>query len=141
MNSGSEEPTNMKIKEKLKNMLGATIQAVDNFCKLRNQKSLKDQCALIGFNTSAELVLRDINMEEHEKITNTCISKLKANGGTYFYTAFHESELILKQIDRNEYMPIIILLTDGLDHSYKQTKDLVEKVRKYSFLFIILLYS
>ena len=130
MESSSQNPTNPKIKEKLNNMLGATIQAIDSFCKLRNEKSIKDKCSLIGFNDSAKLILKDIYMEQNENITNTCLSKLKAEGYTKFYKAFEESQLILNEIDRNEYIPIIILLTDGLDHGYDKTKSYVKKVRK-----------
>ena len=138
MKSISQNPTNQKIKEKLNNMLGASIQAIDSFCKLRNEKSVKDKCSLIGFNISAKLIVKDIYMEENETITNICLSNLKPEGGTIFYKAFQESYLILKEIDRNEYIPIIILLTDGIDHGYKKTKPFVEKVRN---IFLILLFK
>ena len=76
-------------------------------------------------------------MNENEKIIDTCLSNLKAEGCTYFYHAFKESDILLKEIDRNEFIPIIILLTDGLDHGYKKTKPFVEKVRIYIYNIII----
>ena len=68
-------------------------------------------------------------MEENENIVNTCLSNLKPDKCTKFYKAFEESYILLKEINRNEFIPIIILLTDGLDHGYKTTKKYVEKVR------------
>ena len=112
-------------------MLGASIQAIDNFCKLTSQKYIKDKCSLIGFNDKSKVVISGINMEENEQITNVCLSNLCPDGGTNFYNAFKESCEILKVIDRNQFIPVIILLTDGLDHSFDKTKPFVDKVSKY----------
>ena len=136
MYNGSEKPTNMKIKEKLDNKLGASIQALEGFCKLRNSKNFKDKCSLIGFNDSAEIILRDIYMDQNESMINICLSKLNPGGGTSFYGAFNESKILLEEIDRNEFIPIIILLTDGLDNYYEETKPLVEEVRKYFNIYL-----
>jgi len=130
MESNSSIPTNDKNKQKLNNMLGTAIQTIDYFCKLRKEKSVNDKCAIIGFNNSAQLILKDTYVNDNENIINTCISNLKPEGGTKFYKAIKESGNILKEIKRNEYIPIIILLTDGLDHSYDKTKSYVIKVRK-----------
>ena len=128
-------PTNNKIKGKFNNMLGASIQAIDSFCKLRIVKSIKDKCSLIGFNTSAKVILKDINIANNEGIINSCISKLKPSGGTKFLKAFKECYYILQAINRTEFIPIIILLSDGLDNEYDKTKPFIEKVRK-SFFYI-----
>ena len=128
MKSKSEKPTNIKIKNKLDNILGVSIQAIDSFCKIRSQNNIKDKCAIIGFESSAKVILSDIYMKNDEKIINTCLEKLNPDGGTQFSHAFDESTKILDNIDRNEFIPIIILLSDGIDHDYKSTKDFLEKV-------------
>jgi len=131
MDSKSDKPTNIIIKEKLDNMLGSSIQAISNFCKIRSSKSIKDKCSLIGFNNKAKIILKDVQMNNNEMIINDCLSNLHPDGCTYFSEAFKESNKILEKVDRNEFIPIIILLTDGLDHSYKSTKPYVEKVSIY----------
>lgn len=68
-------------------------------------------------------------MEDKENIINTCLLQLKPNGGTSFYKAFKEGYNILNNVDRNEFIPIIILLSDGIDHDYNSTKKFLEKVR------------
>ena len=131
MESKSEKPTNIKIKNKLDNILGVSIQAIDSFCKIRSQKSKKDKCAIIGFESNAKVILSDIYMEYDENIINTCLEKLNPEGGTHFSHAFEESIKILDNIDRNEFIPIIILLSDGIDHDYESTKNFLEKVIYY----------
>ena len=74
-------------------------------------------------------------MEDKENIINACLEKLKPDGGTNFYCAFKESSKILDIIDRNEFIPIIILLSDGIDHNYKSTKNFLEKVSKYFIIY------
>ena len=92
-------------------------------------KSVKDKCSLIGFNTSAEVILKDINIANNERIISACISKLKPSGGTKFLNAFKECYYILQAINRTEFIPIIILLSDGLDNEYDKTKPFIEKVK------------
>ena len=114
-------------------MLGASIQAIGNFCKIRSNKSFKDKCSLIGFNDEAKIILKDVLMDNTEEITNNCLSNLNPKGCTNFFSAFKEGFKILKEVDRNEFIPIIILLTDGLDHQYKQTKPFIEEVSIFIF--------
>ena len=130
MASRSQKPSNRKIIAKLNNMLGASIQAVDSFCKLRSQKNFNNKCALIAFNDKAKTVFTDMSMENNEDIINICLSKLNPQKGTYFNNAFEESYKILKLVDRNQFLPSIILLTDGIDHNYEKTKILVKNVSK-----------
>ena len=135
MKSKSEKPTGMKIKNRLDNILGVSIQAIDNFCRIRSQNNKKDKCSIIGFENEAKVILSNIYMEDKENIINTCLEKLNPDGGTNFYCAFKESSKILDIIDRNEFIPIIILLSDGIDHSYKSTKNFLEKVSKYFIIY------
>ena len=120
MKSKSSEPTNPVIKEKMNNMIGASIQAIYDFCKKRDSLSPKDKSALIGFNDKADKIFENIPIGNNE-ILNYCLTKLNPKGGTYFVNAFKEAKTILEGIDRKEHTPIIILLTDGLDHGYKDT--------------------
>ena len=135
MKSKSENPTIMKIKSRLDNILGVSIQAIDNFCRIRSQNNKKDKCSIIGFENEAKVILSNIYMEDKENIINACLEKLKPDGGTNFYCAFKESSKILDIVDRNEFIPIIILLSDGIDHSYKSTKNFLEKVSKYFIIY------
>ena len=130
MASRSQKPSNRKIIGKLNNMLGASIQAVDSFCKLRSQKNFNNKCALIAFNDKAKTVFTDMSMENNEDIINICLSKLHPENNTFFNHAFEESYKILKLVDRNQFLPSIILLTDGIDHNYEKTKNLVKNVSK-----------
>ena len=74
----------------------------------------------------------------NEKIINDCLSNLKPLDFTNFTKAFEESSKILENINRNMFFPIIILLTDGLDHYYESTISFIENVSIYFFIIIIL---
>ena len=126
MMSPSSKPTNKIIKETLDNMLGASIQAIYDFCKKRASLNPRDKTALIGFNKEVSEIFIDIPIGD-EHILNKCLSKLKPNGVTCFINAFKKAKNIIENIDRKYLAPIIILLTDGLDHTYKKTIDFIEK--------------
>ena len=120
MESKSSGPTNLVIKQKMNNMIGASIQAIYDFCKKRDSLSPKDKSALIGFNDKANKIFENIPIG-NEEILKNCLSKLNPRGGTFFVNAFKEAKTILEGIDRKELIPIIILLTDGLDHGFEDT--------------------
>ena len=120
MSSQSEVPNNFLIQLTMNNMLGASIEAIYNFCKQRAFLSPKDKCALIGFNDKANKIFENVSIGE-DKILDICLSKLKPDGNTLFETAFKEAKKIIDNIDRKELIPIIILLTDGLDHDSEKT--------------------
>ena len=138
MRSKSDTPTNNKIKHKLNNMLGSSIQAISNFCKIRTEQNFKDKCSLIGFSDKANIIFKDVDIDNNEKIIDDCLSKLVPLDFTNFKKAFEESSKILEEIKRNEFYPIIILLTDGLDHYYEETISFIENVSIYFFTIIIL---
>ena len=120
MESKSSGPTNLVIKQKMNNMIGASIQAIYDFCKRRDSLNPKDKSALIGFNDKADKIFENIPIG-NEEILNNCLTKLNPKGGTHFVNAFKEAKTILEGIDRKELIPIIILLTDGLDHGFEDT--------------------
>ena len=93
----------------MNNMLGAAIEAIEKYCKIRAIKSPKDKCALIGFSDKAEIIVEDFNIEQNNLIVNKCLEKLKPNGNTYFYNAFETANKIIQKINRVETAPIIIL--------------------------------
>ena len=139
MNSESIKPTNKAIKnKKMNNMIGAAIQAIYDFCKKRASLSPKDLNALIGFNEKANLIFENVSIGNIELLNNYFL-KLKPNGSTKFIHAFKEAKKILDKIERSQYIPIIILLTDGLDHVYKETLEYIEK-EVNNFIIIILFY-
>ena len=61
----------------------------------------------------------------NEEILKNCLTNLNPKGGTFFVNAFKEAKTILEGIDRKEHIPIIILLTDGLDHGFEDTIQLL----------------
>ena len=139
MESKSINPTNNKIKKKMDNMLGAAIQAIYNFCMIRASLSPRDMSSLIGFNENANTIFENIYVGNNI-ILNNCLTKLKPNGATFFIKAFEEAKKILEKIDRTQYFPIIILLTDGLDHKYEETLNFIEKeVNNFIFINIFII--
>ena len=122
MMSKSSCPTNKFIgkNNKMNNMIGAAIQAIDTFCKKRALLSPKDKVTLIGFNNKTARIFTNLPVESNEIIQN-CIKKLKPDGSTLFINAFKEAKEIIDNLDRKEFIPMIILLTDGLDHKHEET--------------------
>ena len=124
MNSNSIIPTRKDLSKK--NMIGASIEAILSYCDTRKIINPKDCCSLIGFNDKASLIFEDMNIGEIDEIKNKCISELKPDGFTLFKNSFEKAKTILDKINRVNYIPIIILLTDGLDHGYEDTIDYIE---------------
>ena len=139
MSSKSQKPNFDAIRRRMENMLGAAIQAIDTYCRLRAQESQKDKCALFGFNNEVIEVFTDIDVERNDIILNECLTKLEPNDYTKFKPAFEKAFGFIRNpnFDRNKYIPVIILLTDGLDHGHEET---IPYVREVNNFFIILLY-
>ena len=109
------------------NMLGAAIEAVLNYCEVRKEKNPQEKCALIGYESSAELIFKDKKVSDLEIIKEECIRKLKPKTTTYFLNAFKEAEPIINSVKKGtDYIPIIILLTDGLDMAHQKTCDYIQ---------------
>ena len=140
MNSESEKPTNNSIRKKMNNMLGASIQAIDDFCNKREKINPKDKIALIGFNNTAITILENSPIDS-KTLLEKCLQNLKPEKGTHFINAFKAAKTILETAERKEHLPIVILLTDGLDHHYDETKkylkDEVSNIFIYLFILII----
>ena len=138
MNSKSHTPNNLGIQGIMNNMMGAAIQAIYSYCKIRAELSPKDFCSLYGFNHKAFNVFENINITNYNIILYSCLKRLKPDGFTEFKNAFEKAfELICSpSFNRNDYIPVIILLTDGLDHGHEETIPFIEKVS----IFIIIFY-
>ena len=138
MNSQSHTPNNLGIQEKMNNMMGAAIQAIDSYCKIRAELSPKDLCSLYGFNAQAFDLFENISITNNDIILNSCLERLKPDGFTTFKNAFEKAFDLISSpnFNRNDYIPIIILLTDGLDHGHEETIPYIEKVS----IFIIIFY-
>lgn len=121
MRNSSIKPTEPEFKNKMNNMLGAAIEALLNYCKKRNTINPKDKCSLIGYESKATKFFDNISISEFDRIKEFCFNNLKPSGGTHFLNAFKEAKKILDNINRNEYIPVIILLTDGLDAESENT--------------------
>jgi len=50
----------------MNNMIGASIQAIYDFCKKRDSLSPKDKSALIGFNDKADKIFENIPIGNDE---------------------------------------------------------------------------
>jgi hypothetical protein len=135
----SEVPTNLFIQQKMNNMLGASIQAIYNFCQTRAVLSPKDKCALIGFNGEANIIFENVPIGENE-ILNTCLSKLKPDGYTLFENAFKKAKIILDSLNRKELIPIIILLTDGLDFGSENTINYIKNEVSFFLIYYKIFY-
>ena len=98
------------------NMLGASIEALLKYCQIRIQVNRREKCALIGYENKATKIFKDRYIAEEKEIRDMCLFSLKASGGTVFKEAFIEAKKILDEIHlKREYIPVIILLTDGED--------------------------
>ena len=119
------------ISKKLDNMLGASIEAIINFCNRRYSINEKDMGTLIGFNDEAYLIVENISLGKIDEIKNNCITKLSPGGCTSFLNAFKEASKILNNINGKDYHDkIIILLSDGLDDSEEETLNYIKDVSK-----------
>lgn len=132
MKSETVQPTREDIKGTHNNMLGASIEALLEYCKNRFSINRREKCALIGYDNSGSRIFKDKYVSESEKsengksIKDYCL-ELEPRGGTVFKAAFIEAEKIVKDIkDKKEYMPIIILLTDGDDFHPKETIEYIK---------------
>ena len=132
MMSNSSFPTNSVIKNKMNNMLGASIQAIDDFCKKRASLNPKENVSLIGFNDKANNIFTNLPIYSNEIISN-CLEKLKPEGITLLINAFKQAKNLIEYVDRKEYVPIIILLTDGLGHDHEKTIDYIENEVSYNY--------
>jgi uncharacterized protein YkuJ len=128
MSNKNTQPTEAEYrnKEKMNNMLGAAIEALINYCKKRENLNPKDICSLIGYNEEAKKIFQDIPVSETETIKNYCFDNLDADGCTHFKKAFIEAKKIIDVIDRLEYIPVIILLTDGMAHDSEDVMNYLE---------------
>ena len=138
MKNNSIYPTEAEYKSKMNNMLGAAIEALLNYCKKRNTINPKDKCSLIGYENEANKIFENISIGDFDKIKDFCFNNLKAYGNTNFFKAFKEAKVILENIDRKDYIPVILLLTDGLDGC---PNDTINYLKNDVSIFIIFIYS
>ena len=130
MDSELIKPTgdDSSISQKHDNMLGATIEVLLHFCEKRSIINRREKCALIGYDNKAKLIFKELYVSD-ENIKKMCLSELSTGGGTEFKEAFSEAQLLVDEINnKKEYIPIIILLTDGDDFHPEETIEKVEKV-------------
>lgn len=134
MRNTSIQPTT-DIGNKMCNKLGASLEAIINFCTKLYANNKRDIGSLIGFNDKASLVFENISLDKIEEIKERSLQHLKPQGHTFFINAFKEASKILEKINNNEYdninrrnyNPVIILLTDGLDDQPEETISFLEK--------------
>ena len=124
MNSSSIKPGRFDINysNNHNNMLGASIEALLDYCNLRAKINRREKCALIGYDDFASIIFKDYYIGDEYKIRDMCLSNLCPNGCTEFAKAFKKAKEILDEIhNKREYIPVIILLTDGIDFYPKKT--------------------
>ena len=115
------------------NMIGAAVQAIDSYCKIRAKINPQDLCALFGFNRVAFDIFENISVLDQDIILKNCFEKLKPQGFTLFKKAFEKAYNLIsnKNFDKEHFIPVIILLTDGLDHDEDTIKYIKEKVNHF----------
>ena len=129
MDSDTIKPGNSDISKKHDYMLGAAIEALLVYCNLRTKINRREKCALIGYDDFASVIFKDSYISDNDKIREECLLKLNPGGGTEFTNAFKKAKEILDEIHyKREYIPVIILLTDGIDCHPKQTVDYIKDI-------------
>ena len=117
------------------NMIGVAIQAILSYCQRRKMENPREKCAMIGYDNKAEIIFKDVLLNDETKIKDECIKKLKPRGGTEFLPAFQEAKTVVNNVrDSKGYTPVIILLTDGLDFHPEETIKYIEN--DVSFIYI-----
>jgi len=121
MSSSAEKPIRKDLKHD--NVLGAVIEAILNYCQTRAEINPNEKCALIGYSDmdNTKCIFEDIEIKEIEIIKEKCVNKLDAYGCTYFKYAFEKAKEIVDQLKNRNYIPVIILLTDGIDFEPQNT--------------------
>ena len=133
MSSSAAKPNRKDLKHD--NVLGAVIEAILSYCQTRAENNPREKCALIGYSDKAKIIFDDIEIKEVDTIKEKCINNLTPNGNTYFKFAFEEAKTIVDQLKNRDYIPIIILLTDGIDFEPNDTINYVKDDVSYIFLY------
>lgn len=141
--SGSMECDSVKPNRKyLKNdnMLGAAIEAILEYCQARAGFNPYEKCSLIGYESKSHLIFEFLQINKIDEIKAKCVDNLKPTGGTYFYPAFIMAKPIVDEIKKKGNIPVIILLTDGLDFEHEKTLNYIQNEVNFiynNFLLII----
>ena len=138
MGSPDIKPSESKIykNEDFNNRLGCVIQVINSYVNKRLEINKNDIFSLISFSTGAEINFRDFDKDKLSNINliEECIKLIGyPRGDTRFIKGFNNAKIILEDIDKNKYNPLIILLSDGDDDKPEETIDYVKEVSKYKF--------
>ena len=138
MGSPDIKPSESKIykNEDFNNRLGCVIQVINNYVNKRLEINKNDIFSLISFSTGAEINFRDFDKDKLSNINliEECIKLIGyPRGDTRFIKGFNNAKIILEDIDKNKYNPLIISLSDGDDDKPEETIDYVKEVSKYKF--------
>ena len=136
MGSPDIKPTNEKLYkfEDFNNRFGCVIQVINNYVNKRLEVNKKDIFSLISFSTEAEINFRELNKDiiSNIDLIDECKSIFKdPKGSSCFINGFKEAEIILSDIDNENYNPLIILLSDGDDDNPKETIEYVKEVSNF----------
>ena len=139
MGTNDITPSNKKLykNQDFNNRLGCVIQVLNNYIKKRLDINKEDVFSLISFSTGADICFRDYNQESYQDydFIEECMELFQSpKGSTNFKKGFEEAEKILLEINKENYNPIIILLSDGDDDKPNET---IEYVKTVSIFLII----
>ena len=136
MSSKASRPTSKYgIGKTLDNMLGAAIEAIVEYCSIREIESPKDKCAIIGFDDKVTEVFKNKDIDDKE-ILKECLKRLKLGNCTEFKGAFEKAFNLIESstFDRNQLVPLIILLTDGEDSKFEETCKYLKEVSTNKYI-------
>ena len=120
--------------EYFNNRMGRLIESMNKYFNRRNKNNKEDIFSFITFSDKASVIFSNINCNSNKKfnLINESMEKIgKCEGETEFYLGFKEAEKILSNINRKNYKPVIILLSDGADQKYEETLKIVNRVSIY----------
>ena len=128
----------IKKNEAFDNRLGCVLQVIDNYIKKRLNIEKDDLFSFITFSTYSQIIFRDYNKNkiESEDWLKSCMNTIQdAKGNTFFLEGFRKGNEILSTINRNNYKPVIILLSDGENDlkTQNETINFVKNVSIYYF--------
>ena len=137
------QPKCERLKHGFNNRLGCVIHIVDNYIKKRLSINDKDIFSFVTFNFQGEIIFQNYKSANINSINliDECMKLIgRASGGTSYLEGFKLAKEIFSTINRKEYQPIMILLSDGDDYLPETTIDYVKKNVSNNNKFLIIIF-
>jgi hypothetical protein len=122
------------------NRLGCVIHVVDNYVKKRLSINNNDIFSFVAFNSGGQIIFQNYNYKRINSLDliDECMELIGGpDGGTRFLEGFKRAKDILFTINKKEFKPVIILLSDGEDFCpYRTIEYIKENVSNNKFITI-----